>query len=76
VYNITAQHGCVDVIISHLLLNGTFDAAEKAIVKRFVPRWFATMMPRGLVSLRDGLVPLATLHAQTNDDTMCIKNLC
>ncbi|WQF79284.1 Putative NmrA-like domain, NAD(P)-binding domain superfamily [Colletotrichum destructivum] len=53
---LAAQLQGVDVLISCLLMNETLlaDAAKKAGVKRFVPCWWATVMPRGFLSLRDG----------------------
>jgi hypothetical protein len=53
--DIAAQLKGIEVVLSCLLMKETIlaDAAKKAGVGRFVPCWYATVMPRSILSLRD-----------------------
>lgn len=55
--DIAAQLQGIDVVISCFLMNETIlaTAAKKAGVGRFIPSFFATVMPRGFMSLRDSV---------------------
>ena len=64
----------IDVVISCFMMNEVTlaNAAKKAGVKRFVPSFYATVMPRGVMTLRDDVCHPACLFAEAND--VRIKN--
>ena len=55
--NVTAQLKGIDVLVVCCLLYEVplANAAKKAGVKRYVPCFFATVMPRGVQGLRDNV---------------------
>lgn len=67
--DITAQLRGIDVVISCFMMNEVIlaNAAKKAGVKRFVPCFYATVMPRGIMSLRDDVCPPVCLLAGAHD---------
>lgn len=55
--NVTAQLKGIDVLIVCCLLDefALANAAKKAGVKRYVPCFYASVMPRGVQTLRDNV---------------------
>ena len=55
--NVTAQLKDVDVLVVCCLLDevALANAAKKAGVKRYVPCFYASVMPRGVQTLRDNV---------------------